>query len=73
MHDTFQDAKNAPLLIWSNGGPGAGSEFGLFTELGPYSLSDRSLRTKEFNDTGVPTLFRNPYAWTKVHLFCAKL
>lgn len=48
------------------GGPGAGSEFGLFTELGPYELSDQSLKTKEFNETGIPTLFRNKYSWTTV-------
>lgn len=54
------------VLVWSNGGPGAASEFGLFTELGPYELSEASLRTREYNATGVPSLFRNPYAWSQV-------
>ena len=60
------DPATAPVLIWSNGGPGAGSEFGLFTELGPLMLTDESLQTAAYNKTGVPSLFYNPYAWTKV-------
>mmetsp|Transcript_21512 Transcript_21512/g.54995 ORF Transcript_21512/g.54995 Transcript_21512/m.54995 type:complete len:520 (+) Transcript_21512:54-1613(+) len=55
-----------PLLVWSNGGPGAGSEFGAFTELGPMLLWDESLKTADYNATGVPSLFANPQAWTKV-------
>ena len=49
---------SAPVVLWSNGGPGASSAFGLFTELGPFTLSDASLATTP------PTLFRNPYSWT---------
>ena len=70
MHYTFWESEGNPatdpLLVWSNGGPGAGSEFGAFTELGPMLLYDDSLKTKEFNTTGIPTLFRNPKAWTQV-------
>jgi vitellogenic carboxypeptidase-like protein len=29
---------NAPLLMWMNGGPGATSMYGLFEELGPFSV-----------------------------------
>lgn len=54
-----------PIVMWTNGGPGAPSLFGAFTELGPYYVSDASLATKNYNRTGVPTLFPNVYSWTK--------
>lgn len=47
-------------MLWSNGGPGASSAFGLFTEFGPLQLTGDSLATNP------PTLFRNPYSWTKL-------
>ena len=34
--------------------------FGLFVELGPYVMNQNSLQAQ-----GPPTLFDNPYAWTK--------
>lgn len=60
------DAKTDPLIMWTNGGPGASSLFGSFVELGPYYLSDASMQTAAFNETGVPTLFRNLRSWTKL-------
>ena len=54
------DPSTAPTMLFSNGGPGASSAFGLFTELGPFTLSDASMKTNP------PTLFRNPYTWTKL-------
>lgn len=59
------DPKNDPLIMWTNGGPGAPSFFGSFNELGPYYLSDASLETEAYNKTGVPSLFQNIYSWTK--------
>jgi serine carboxypeptidase-like clade 1 len=52
--------KDLPVILWSNGGPGASSAFGLFTELGPFTLSDQSML---FNP---PKLFANPYSWSKL-------
>ena len=54
------DPSTAPTLLWSNGGPGASSAYGLFTELGPFTLSDQSMKTSP------PTLFRNPYSWSRL-------
>eukprot|EP00292_Cryptomonas_paramecium_P009797 CAMPEP_0113700940 /NCGR_PEP_ID=MMETSP0038_2-20120614/24271_1 /TAXON_ID=2898 /ORGANISM="Cryptomonas paramecium" /LENGTH=269 /DNA_ID=CAMNT_0000624723 /DNA_START=177 /DNA_END=982 /DNA_ORIENTATION=+ /assembly_acc=CAM_ASM_000170 len=68
-HYMFIESENSPssdpVLLWTNGGPGAASLYGLFVELGPYSLSDRSMNTLEHNETGIPTLFRNRFSWTK--------
>ena len=50
----------APLVLWSNGGPGASSMFGLFTELGPLVFSGDKL------ESGVPVLVANPYSWASV-------
>jgi hypothetical protein len=38
----------------------------MFTELGPFFLADASLQTASYNATGVPTLFRNEWAWSKI-------
>mmetsp|Transcript_23287 Transcript_23287/g.34858 ORF Transcript_23287/g.34858 Transcript_23287/m.34858 type:complete len:487 (+) Transcript_23287:3-1463(+) len=63
--ESERDPTNDPLVIWTNGGPGASSFFGLFIELGPFWLTDASLKTKAYNETGIPTLFRNEYSWSK--------
>jgi len=55
-----EDPTTKPTMLWSNGGPGASSAFGLFTELGPLQLTGQSLGTSP------PTLYYNPYAWTRL-------
>jgi len=59
-------ACDKPLIYWSNGGPGASSLFGLFTEIGPLLLSDDSLQTQEYAKTGIPTPIYNPKAWSRL-------
>eukprot|EP00978_Attheya_sp_CCMP212_P017736 scaffold47753_cov58-Attheya_sp.AAC.4 len=57
---------STPLIVWSNGGPGASSMFGLFTEIGPFVLNDDSVETEVYKRTGVPTLFKNPSSWNQL-------
>lgn len=49
--ESERDPAKDPVLLWTNGGPGAASLFGLFVELGPYQLSDDSLATAAYNKT----------------------
>jgi carboxypeptidase C (cathepsin A) len=60
------DPAKDPLIMWTNGGPGASSFFGSFSELGPYYLTDASLKTDSYKKTGVPTLYENFYRWSKL-------
>ncbi|XP_077301116.1 LOW QUALITY PROTEIN: putative serine carboxypeptidase CPVL [Arctopsyche grandis] len=49
-----QSVKDSPLVIWLQGGPGSSSLFGLFKELGPFSINKNS-----------DGLIENPYSWHK--------
>mmetsp|Transcript_41795 Transcript_41795/g.111392 ORF Transcript_41795/g.111392 Transcript_41795/m.111392 type:complete len:580 (-) Transcript_41795:623-2362(-) len=55
-----------PVILWSNGGPGASSLFGLLVELGPLLLNDQSMVGDAYEASGVPQFFYNPYGWTQV-------
>jgi carboxypeptidase C (cathepsin A) len=49
-----------PVVIWINGGPGCSSIFdGLFTELGPLRLNERT------NSSTTSTIYINPYSWNQ--------
>ena len=50
-HDPKIEDQRVPLMIWLQGGPGASSQFGAHTELGPVSVKE-----------GKATL--NPWSWT---------
>lgn len=49
-----KDPANAPVLFWTNGGPGCSGLIGYLTEHGPYRVVRDGSELKE-----------NPYAWTK--------
>jgi serine carboxypeptidase-like clade 1 len=51
--ESERDPANDPVLVWSNGGPGAPSLFGLMVELGPILLRKGG------------RMERNPYNWNK--------
>ena len=53
------EVADAPTVAWQQGGPGGSSLIGLLTENGPLTLNDASFSTKEYNATGVPTVFDN--------------
>jgi len=57
------DPTTDPVVLWMNGGPGASSLIGFFTENGPFSLNDLSLDPN--NASAVPNLLYNPYSWNK--------
>ena len=65
-HESEGDPAKDPTILWTNGGPGASSMFGVFVELGPLVLDERSTRTAAFEKTGVPSLFYNDYGWTQL-------
>lgn len=53
-----ENAKNAPLTIWFNGGPGCSSLIGMLQEIGPYLVGN------EYQKGDI--LKRNEYSWNKI-------
>jgi len=61
--------KSTPLIAWMNGGPGASSLMGFFTELGPTLLNLQSVPAAgafslDASDGWRP--FSNPHAWSRL-------
>ena len=50
LHDPTKIDFDVPVIIWLQGGPGAGSQFGAFTELGPISIKEGKAKN-------------NPWGW----------
>ena len=48
---------DAPVVLWTNGGPGSDSLGGFFTELGPFEANEHD---------GGQTLRRNPMTWNAI-------
>ena len=60
-HVEHPDA-SLPLIVWMNGGPGASSLTGFFTELGPNLLNSRGAPEPRSGSNW--TLEHNPWAWS---------
>ncbi|XP_020582937.1 serine carboxypeptidase-like 2 isoform X2 [Phalaenopsis equestris] len=58
--ESERNASEDPVLLWLSGGPGCSSFTALFFEIGPVKF-----RIAAYDGT-VPTLYQNPYSWTKV-------
>jgi vitellogenic carboxypeptidase-like protein len=51
----FEGPKDAPVVVWLNGGPGCSSLIGLFAELGPLKIQEDCF-----------TVTKNPNGWNKI-------
>jgi carboxypeptidase C (cathepsin A) len=61
LQEADADPSSKPLVLWLNGGPGASSLIGAFTELGQLILNRDS---RSAAGSATPILFRNPFSWT---------
>jgi len=60
LQEADTGARDKPLVLWMNGGPGASSLIGAFEELGQLVFN----RDSAVSGGGPPELKRNPYSWT---------
>ena len=55
VHYLYMESENDPAtdptILWSNGGPGASSMFGILVELGPLLTNENSLTTDDYKAT----------------------
>ena len=58
-NNTKANAEDTPLIIWLNGGPGASSMIGFFTENGPFKVE---VDPSSFDPKVVP----NQYTWSSL-------
>lgn len=64
LQEADTDAASKPVVLWLNGGPGATSLIGAFTELGQLVFNRDSAAAGAAAQAAAPTLFRNPLSWT---------
>lgn len=57
------DWQHAPVVVWLQGGPGSSSLFGLFTENGPYIVTNIAATTTTADNNTV--VRRRKYSWTE--------
>ncbi len=63
MFEAKSNAKEAPLIVWLNGGPGCSSMDGLFLEHGPIKVSIKE------HPTGKDDIYevkQNPFSWNNI-------
>ncbi len=61
LFEAKSNAKEAPLVVWLNGGPGCSSMDGLFLEHGPITVSEKKDETGQLYEVKL-----NPYSWNNL-------
>ncbi len=66
LWEAQSSAKEAPLLVWLNGGPGCSSMAGMFLENGPIRVSKIKKGNKKKSHHGQFEVNINPSSWNRV-------